>query len=90
MFQILSQKFHTKFILHCPKNFIQLLSDCLVNLLRGELQDLGKVDVVNYRRQVSELTRRITSPLKKRTILSSPKGLQLLYLITPFAIEQLS
>ena len=26
-----------KFILNCPKDFIQFLSECLVNLLRGEL-----------------------------------------------------
>ena len=63
---------------------IQFLSECLVNLLRGELQELRKVDVIKYRREISELTKRRTSLHKRRTILNSPKGLQLIPLITPF------
>ena len=52
-------------------------------------KDLRKVDVVKYRREISELTRRRTSLHKRRTILSSPKGLQLISVITPFVIERL-
>ena len=78
--------------IHPPlsKKFIQFLSECLVNLLRGELKDLRKVDVVKYRREKSELTRRRTSLHKRRTILSSPKGLQLISVITPFVIKRLT
>ena len=32
--------------LHCPKNSIQFLSECPVNLLRDKLKDLRKKDVV--------------------------------------------
>ena len=67
---------------------MQFLSECLVNLLRVELQDLRKVDV--YRREISELTRRRTSLHKRRTILSSPKGSQLISHITLFVIKRLS
>ena len=89
-FQTFSQKLQKQFIHHCPKSFIQFLSECLVNLLRGELQDLRKVDVVKYRREISELTRRRTSLNKRRTILSSPKGLQLISVITPFVNKRLT
>ena len=40
IFQIFSQKLQKQLILHCPKGFIQFLSECLVNLLRGKLKDL--------------------------------------------------
>ena len=86
IFQTFSQKLQKQFILTCPKSFIQFLSECLVNLLRGELKDLRKVDVVKYRREISKLKRRGTSLHKRRTILSSPKGLQLISVITPFVI----
>ena len=45
-------------IIHPPlsKSFIQFLSKCLVDLLRGELQDLRKVDLIRYRREISDLT----------------------------------
>ena len=56
IFQTFSQKLQKQFILHCPKTFIEFLSECLVNLLRDELHDLRKVDVVKYRREISELT----------------------------------
>ena len=72
------------------KSFIHFLSQCLVNLLRGQLRDLRKIYVVNYRREISELTRRRTSLHKRRTILSSPKGLELIYLITSFVIKRLT
>ena len=44
-------------------------------MLRGELKDLRKVDIVKYRTEISKLTRRRTSLHKRNTILSSPKGL---------------
>ena len=84
IFKTFSQTLQKQFILHCPKSFIQFLSKCLVNLLRGELQDFQKRDVVKYQRGMSELTGRRTSLHKRRTILSSPKGLQLISVITPF------
>ena len=49
MFQTFSQKHQKQFILHCRKNSIQFFSECLVILLRGELKDNQKVDVVQYR-----------------------------------------
>ena len=90
IFETVSQKLQKQLILHCPKNFIQFLSECLVNLLRGEQKDLRKVDVVKYRREISEFTQRRTSLHKRRAISSSPKGFQLISVITPFVIKRLT
>ena len=62
-----------RFILNCPKNFIQLLSECLVNLSKGELRDLRKEDVVKHRKEYSEITQKRTPLHKRRIILSSTK-----------------
>ena len=63
-------KLRKQSILNCPIDFIQFLGEFLVNLLRGELRDLRKGDVVKYRKEISELTRKRT-PLHKRIFLSS-------------------
>ena len=74
-FKHFPKKLQKQFILHCPKSFIQFLSECLVNLLRGKLKGFRKVDVLKYRRELSGFTRRRTSLHKRRTISSSPKRL---------------
>ena len=60
-------------------DFTQLLSECLVNLLRGDLRDLRKKDVVKYQKEQ-----------KRRIILSSTKGIQLISIINPFDIKRLT
>ena len=87
-FQKFSRKRQKFFILHCPKSLIQFLSELLVNLLRGELKELQKIDKVKYPREISELTRRRTSLHKRRSILRLPKCLQLISLITIFVIKR--
>ena len=72
-----------QFILNCPTNFIQFLSERLENLLRGELRDLRKKDVVKCRKKNSELTQKRTLLHKRRIILNSTEGLQLISIITP-------
>ena len=79
-----------QFFLNCPKGFIQFLSKCLVNLLRGELRDLRKEDVLKNRKEISELTQKRTPLYKRRINLSSNKGLQLISIITPFVIKRLT
>ena len=65
-------KLQKQFIVHCQlsKNLIQFLSAYLVNLLRGELNDLQIVEVVKYRREISELTRGRIPLHERRTNLS--------------------
>ena len=48
--QKLSLRLRKQSILNCPKGFIQFLGECFVNLLRGEVQDFQKEDVVKYRK----------------------------------------
>ena len=64
---------------HLSRDFTQLLSECLVNLLRGELRDLRRKDVVKYQKEH-----------KRRIILSSTKGIQLISIINPFDIKRLT
>ena len=48
----ISLRLWKQLILNCPNKLIQCLSEWfLVNLLRGELQDLRKEDVVKYRKK---------------------------------------
>ena len=87
IFQNFSQRLRKQFILNCPKDFIQFLSWFLVNLLRGELRDLRKEDVVKYRKEISELTQK-SNPLHKiRTFLSSIKELQLISINTLLSLN---
>ena len=58
VFQKFSLRLQKKFILNCPKDFIRFLSEVFVNLLRGELRDLRRKDVVKYRKETSELTQK--------------------------------
>ena len=68
-----SLRLRKQFILNRSKDFIQFLSECLVNLLRGDLRDLQKEDLVEYQKEVSELTQKRTPLHKRRIILSSSK-----------------
>ena len=87
---IVSLRLRKHFILNCSKSFIQFLSECLVNLLRIELRDLRKEYVVKNRKKVSELTQKRTPLHKRRIILSSTKGLQLISIITSFVLKRLT
>ena len=90
IFQKISLRLRKQFIHNCPKDFIQFLSERIVNLLRGELRDLRKEDAVKYRKESLELTHKRTPLHKRRTILISTKKLQLKSIITPFVIKRLT
>ena len=89
-FQKFSLRLQKQFILNCPKDFIQFQSECLVNLLRGELRHLWKKDVIKYRNEISELTKKRTPLHKRRIILSSTKGFQVISIINPFVNKRLT
>ena len=75
-FQNIYLRLRKQLTLNRSKDFIQFLSECLVNLSRGELPVFQKEDVVKYRKKISEITQKRTPLQKRRTILSSTKGLQ--------------
>ena len=90
MFQSWTPKCRKLFLLHCPKDFIGFISECIVNMLRGQLDDLKKTDVQKYQKEIKKLARKRTPLHERRKILSSTKGLNLIATITKSIIVKLS
>ena len=89
-FQHFSPKCKIQFLQNSPKEFIRFLSECIVNLLHGNLQDLKKEQVTKYRKQIHALSLVRTTWKERRRILSTKKGLLLIKTISPFVISHLS
>ena len=89
-FQTYSQNFKKSFLRNCPKDFIQFLNECIVNLLGGQLQEIQKQDVIKYRDEIHQLVLKRTGINKRRAILSSRKGIELISILTPSIINRLS
>ena len=58
-----------------------------MKLLRGELRDFRKEDVVKYRKENSELTQKRTPPHKWRISFGSAKDLQLITIINLLSLN---
>ena len=86
MFQSSTPKSRKLFLLHCPKDFIGFISECIVNMLRGQLDDLKKTDVQKYQKEIKKLARKLTRLHERRKTLSSTKGLNLIATITKSVI----
>ena len=50
--QSLSRKCRSHFVQSCPKDFIRLLRECLVNLLKGNLAAMKRHHVVKFQDKV--------------------------------------
>ena len=72
------------------QRFIQFLNECIVNLLRGELREIQKQEVLKFREEIHLLILKRTSLSKRRQILSSKKGISLISILTPSIINRLS
>ena len=59
-------------------------------MLRGELQDIQKRDVKKYQDEIHQLILKRTGINKRRAILSSRKGTELISILTPSIINRLS
>ena len=92
VFQSLSRKCKSHFLLSCPKDFIRFLCEGIVNLLKGNLQTLKRHHVVKFQVEVWLLLLKRTTWKQRRNVLSSEKGkgLQLIAFITPPVINHLS
>ena len=77
VFQSLSRKCKSHFLQSCPKEFIRFLCECIVNLLKGNLQTIKRYQVVKFQEEVWLLLLKRTTWKQKRNVLSSEKGLQL-------------
>ena len=73
-----------------PKEFIRFLSECIVNIVKGNLQGIKRHHVVKFQDDVWLLLLERTTWKQRRNILSSEKGLQLIAVITLPVICHLS
>ena len=87
---IASHKWKSHFLQSCPKEFIRFLCECIVNLLKGNLQAIKRHHVVKFQDEVLLLSLKRTTWKQRRNVLSSEKGLQLIAVITPPVINHLS
>ena len=77
------------FLKNCPKDFIQFLNECIVNLLRAELIEIQEQEILKFREEIHLLILKRTSLSKRREILSSKKR-DLISILTPSIINRLS
>ena len=82
VFQLPSRKCKSHFLQSGPKEFIQFLCECIVNLLKGNLQAIKRHHVVLFQDEVWLLLLKRTNWKPRRNVLSSVKGLQLIAVIT--------
>ena len=90
LFKLLSHKSKSHFRQSCPKEFIRFLCECIVNLLKGNLQAIKRHHVVKFQDEVWLLLLKRTTWKQRRNVLASEKGLQLIAVITPPVINHLS
>ena len=88
--QSLSRKCKSHFLQSCPKEFIRFLCECIVNLLKGNLQAIKRHHVVKFQDEVWLLSLKRTTWKQRRNVLLSENGLQLIAVITPPVINHLS
>ena len=89
VFQSFSRKCKNHFLQSCPKEFIRFLCECIVNLLKGNLQAIKRHHVVKFQDKVRLLLLKRRTWKQRRNVLSSEKGLQLIAVITPLHLPSL-
>ena len=84
LFRNLNKKFQPAFLLHCPKEFIRFLCECIVNLIKGNLPGLGRNQFTRFQEQLRKLTSKSTTLSSRRLILGSKAGIKILsYIYQP-------
>ena len=73
-FQSLSRKCKNHFLQSCPKEFIRFLCECIVNLLKGNLQAQKRYQVVKFQNEVWLLSLKRTIESRKETFCRQKKG----------------
>ena len=90
VFKLLSRKCKSHFLQSCPKEFIRLLCEFMVNLLKRNLPAMKRPHVVKFQDEVWLLLLKRTTWKQRRNVPLSEKGLQLITVITPPVINHLS
>ena len=86
----LYRKCKSHFLQSCPKEFIRVLCECIVNRLKGNLLAINIHHVLEFQDEVWLLLLERTIWKQRRNVLSSEKRLQLIAVITPPVIIHLS
>ena len=73
-----------------PKEFIQFLCECTLNLIKGNLRSIKRHHVAKFQSEVRLLFLQRTTWKQRRDILAFERGLQLIKVITPPVIKHLS
>ncbi len=80
--------FQKQFILHSPSSFIYFLSECVHNLVQGNVDSVRKSQVEKLEPQIVKLCRKKTSLRQRRLILASRKGLVLIKILAGPVLEK--
>ena len=81
LFHPFSNKSINFFLQPCPKEFIRFFCECIINLLKGNLQSIKRHHVAKFQTEVQLLSLKRTTWKQKRDILASQRGLQLIKVI---------
>ena len=90
VFQSFSHECKSLFLQSCPKEFFRFLCECIINLLKGNLQSIKRHQVVKFQNEVWLLSLKRTTWKRRRDILASENGLQLIKVSTPPVDKHLS
>ena len=90
VFQSFSHKCKSLFPQSCPKGFIRFLCECIINLLKGNMQSIKRRHVAKFQSNVRLSSLKRTTWKQRGYILASERGLQLIKVITPPVINHLS
>ena len=90
VFQSFSHKCKSLFLQFCPKEFIRFLVECIIYLLKGNLQSIKRHHVARFKSEVRLLSLKRTTWKQRRDILASERGLQLIKVITPPVLNHLA
>ena len=90
VFQLFSHKCKNLFLQFCSKEFIRFLCDCIINLLKENLQGIKRLHVAKFQSEVRLLSLKRTTWKQRRDMPASERGLQLIKVITPPVINLLS
>ena len=89
VFQPFSHKCKNLFLQSFPKEFIRFFCECIISLLKGNLQSIKKCHMAKCRNGVWPLSPKRTTWKQRRDIVASESGLQLIKDITPSVINHL-
>ena len=72
------------------KNFFRFFCECIVNLLKGNLQSVKRPQVTKFQNEVWFVSQNNITSQQRRDVLASEKDLQLIKVKTPPVINHLS